>query len=435
MLNAIKRFTKSALSTVAAGSRSAWHFLVREPYAGAWQHNDEWTTDSVLAYSAVYACTTLISNDIGKLRFKLMQRNQYRIWEETTSPAFSPVLRKPNAYQNHIQFKQWWILSKLIHGNTYVLKRRDNRDVVIGLHLLSPVNAQVLVSESGAVFYQFTADNLAGLSESTVSIPASEVIHDRMNCLFHPLVGTSPLFAAGAPAMQGLRIQKDGSAFFKNGATPGGILSAPGAISDETAARLKEHWETNYGGVNSGRVAVLGDDLKYIPMRMTAVDSQMIESLKWTAEVICACYHVPPFKVALGAIPAGQKVGELNQIYYTDCLQSLIEEMEACLDEGLRVGENYGIELDVDGLLRMDPGTQAEVLTKLVGGAVLAPNEARFKVNLPPQDGGESVYLQQQNYSLAALARRDEREELGSLDEEVSPDELKRMLELKLETV
>lgn len=37
----------------------------------------------------------------------------------------------------------------------------------------------------------------------------------------------------------------------------------------------------------------------------------------------------------------------------------------------------------------------------------LAPNEVRAKENLPPVEGGDSPMIQQQNFSLAALARRD----------------------------
>ncbi|EBB2812037.1 portal protein [Salmonella enterica] len=38
---------------------------------------------------------------------------------------------------------------------------------------------------------------------------------------------------------------------------------------------------------------------------------------------------------------------------------------------------------------------------------ILTPNEARKSENLPPLAGGDSLYLQQQNFSLEALARRD----------------------------
>jgi phage portal protein BeeE len=40
------------------------------------------------------------------------------------------VLRKPNRFQTRIQFLESWALSKLSRGNTYVLKQRDNRNVV-----------------------------------------------------------------------------------------------------------------------------------------------------------------------------------------------------------------------------------------------------------------------------------------------------------------
>jgi hypothetical protein len=58
-------------------------------------------------------------------------------------------------------------------------------------------------------------------------------------------------------------------------------------------------------------------------------------------------------------------------------------------------------------LLRMDSATQIDVLSKAVGSAIMSPDEARAKRNLGPVPGGATPYLQQQNYSLAALAKRD----------------------------
>lgn len=383
-------------------SRRGWWPIVREAFSGAWQRNEEWSVDTVLAYHAVYSCITLISNDIGKLRPRLVKIDADGIWKESSPKDFSKVLLKPNRFQNHIQFKQWWITSKLVRGNAYALKQRDRFGTVVALYLMDPTRVQVLVAEDGGVYYQLSQDNLVGgiLEAASVTVPASEVIHDRMNCLFHPLVGVSPLFASGLAASQGLKIQNDSTSFFTNGARPGGILSAPGAIGDDTATRLKAYWDANYTGENAGKVAVLGDGLKFEAMRMTAVDAQLIEQLKWTAEVVCSTFHVPPFKVGLGAIPAGQKVGDLNQIYYTDCLQSLIEEMELCLDEGLALPDGFGAELDLDGLLRMDGATQVTTLASAVSGAIMTTNEARERMNLGPLKGGDTVYMQQQDFPL-----------------------------------
>jgi HK97 family phage portal protein len=401
-------------STVPSSyGRGGWFNIVREPFAGAWQKNVEWTHESVLSFHAVYACITLAASDVGKLRPKLVQRDADGIWSETESPAFSPVLRRPNRYQNHIQFKEWWITSKLISGNTYVLKERDSRGVVVALYVLDPNRVQVLVSPDGTVLYQLSTDNLSGL-EGDVTVPASEIIHDRINCLFHPLVGVSPIFAAGVAANVGLKIQNNSAHFFGKGSNPSGILTAPEEVDEDDAKRIQERWNEGYSGDNSGRVAVLGGGLAFTALRMSAVDAQTIQQLKWSGETVCSAFHMPPFKVGIGAMPTYQNGEVLNQIYYSDCLQSLIESMELCLDEGLglteaKEGKLYGVELDLHGLLRMDTAAQIKALAEGISGSVLTPNEARREVDRKPLDGGDTIYMQQQNYSLAALNKRDQK--------------------------
>ena len=397
---------KRAPSSPPGTGMGGWWPMIKEPYSGAWQKNDTWTNESVLAHYAVYACVTLIANDIGKLRQRLMKLEADGIWKETTSPAFSPVLKKPNNYQNHVQFKQWWETSKLINGNAYGLKRRDQRGLVIGIYILDPCRVLPLITDDGSIYYQLSNDNLNRIGDG-VTVPADDIIHDRMNCLFHPLVGVSPLYAAAQAACQSLKMQSDSSTFFENGARPGGILSAPGAISDETAARLKAHWDANYTGKNAGRVAVVGDDLKFQQMKMSATDSQLIEQFKLTAEMVCTAFHVPPSKVGVNTATTGTTAEQENQKYYSDCIQVLAEEYEACMDGGLDLPDRYGVELDVDGLLRMDMGKLVETLSAGVKGSVMTPNYALRRLNQPAVEGGDTIYMQQQNYSLEALSRRD----------------------------
>lgn len=393
---------EQALSPVAQSGRGWWPIL--ESYPGAWQQNVEVRYDSVLSNHADFACRTLIASDIAKLPIKLVTKDRDGIWSETSNPAYSPVLRKPNDFQNRIQFMEAWVLSKLQRGNTYVLKQRDGRGVVVKLYVLNPDLVTPLVSESGAVFYQLNADALSGVQQAVI-VPAREIIHDRFNCFFHPLVGLSPIFAGGLAAMQGLAVQNDSTLFFQNGARPGGALTAPGAITDETAARLKAYWDTNFSGKNSGKVAVLGDGLKYEAMRAKATDSQLIEQLKWSAEVICSTYHVPPYKIGVAPAPALNNIQSLNIEYYSQCLQVLIEAIELCLDEGLEMREGIGTELDTDNLLRMDSVTQMEVLER--AKSVMTLDERRKRLDLKGVTGGATIYLQQQDHSIEAIAARD----------------------------
>jgi HK97 family phage portal protein len=386
--------------------------FIRESFPGAWQRNviaDDRQT--LLACAPVYACISRIATDIAKLRVRLVEQVG-GIWNEVDrNSPFWPVLRKPNSYQNRIQFMVAWITSKLMFGNTYVLKVRDQRSIVTEMHVLDPRRVTPLVTTEGDVYYQLGRDDLAGVGAVKGTVPASEIIHDRGVTLWHPLVGVSPLYACAAAGTQANRIQANSARFFENMSRPSGVLSGPGVINDVTADRLKKGFEENFSAGNLGRLAVLGDGLVYQPMTIPAEQAQLIEQLKWTGEDIARAFGVPGYKIGVGPIPTNNNVEALNQQYYDGCLQIHLESIELCLDEGLgltAVQERvYGTEFDLDGLLRMDSATLAESLGKLIGAAIMKPDEARAKLNLPPVTGGDTPYLQQQNYSLAALAKRD----------------------------
>jgi HK97 family phage portal protein len=391
-----------------------WYPIVREPYTGAWQQNDAIMGETVLGYWAVFACVSQIATDIGKLRLRLVEEEEPGIWTETTNPAYSPVLRTPNRYQTIQTFVEQWLASKLTFGNTYVLKERDQRGVVVALYVLDPRRVIPLVAPDGAVYYELRKrDDLAPIDQDSIVVPAREVIHDLMVPLFHPLVGVSPLFACGVSALHGLSMQTNASAFFDNGAKPSGILIAPGAIADETAARLKKQWEAAYSGPNVGRVAVVGDNLKYEQLTVSAADAQLIEQLKWTGETVCSCYRVPYFMIdSSKGVPYANSEALVQQ-YYAQCLQSLMVKLETALDAGLGIretvnGTQYGTEFDPDDLVWLDTTTKTKAAHEAIASGALTPNEARKKwFGLGPVAGGDTPYMQQQYYALSALADRD----------------------------
>lgn len=383
-----------------------WWPVLQESFAGAWQKGVRAAAQDVMSYGTVWACHTLIADDISKNEFQLLQKDADGIRTPVTVAAYSPVLARPNHYQNRINFIESWILSKLRTGNTYVLKARDNRRVVTGLYVLDPVRVKPLVAPNGDVYYGLDEDRLAEIGR--VVVPATEIIHDRWHCLYHPLAGLPPIYACALAAVQALKIQGHAIKMFAHGASMSGVLSAPGAISESTAKRLEDYWNENFAGEhNIGKIAALGDGLKFEKMQMTSVDAQVIDQLKWSDERICGAYHVPPYMVAVGPPPNYNNIEALNQQYYSQCLQVLIEAMELCLEEGIGASPKYQVELDLDGLLRMDSATKMKVATDGVKGGIFTPNEGRLKFNKAPLPGGNTVYLQEQDHSLAWLERRD----------------------------
>lgn len=388
------------------GARGWWP-VAREPFAGAWQRGLSASADDALTHSTYFACITLIANDIAKCA-PLLREHDDGIAVTVTNPAYSPVLRRPNHYQNRIQFYQYWALSKLTRGAAFALKERDGRGVVNALYLLDPSGVKPMVAPDGSVFYALPQDVLAGVDSTRVVVPAREIIHDTMYTPYHPLIGVSPTIACGLAVMQSLKITSKATRFFQNDSMLGGLLVAPGQISADTAARLEKYWTENYGGEeNIGKIAAVGDGLKFEkPKYMSAVDAQLIEQLRLNAEQICGAFHVPRHMVGVGPDPNYNNIDALNTQYYAQCLQVLFESLELCLTEGLEC-DPLSIEFDLDDLLRMDSATKMKTNTEGVRGGIKTPNEARRAFNLPPIKGGDTVYMQEQDHSLQWLADRD----------------------------
>lgn len=396
-------FRKKSLTPVSNGG-NGWLPIIHEPYTGAWQKGEELKRTDALGFHAVFACVSLISTDIGKLRIQTKSvQNGVLLPTKSRTQA---ILKKPNKHQTWQQFVENWVSSKLLRGNAYIFKQRDIFGDVWQLYVLNPDCVKVLVSDDGDVFYQISTDKLFNIAHSMI-VPASEIIHDRFNCFYHPLVGLSPLTACSVSVGLGLAIQSGSKAFFDNASRPSGVLSVPSSINQSKADEIKASWKANYSGINRGGIAVLGDGAKYESIGMSSSDAQAIEQLKMSGETVCSVFHVPPFKVGMGEAKAGQKVSDLNEIYYSDCLQHYIEAIENLLDEHLDLEKGVECEADLSPLIRMDSTSQILYLKEGTMSGIFSPNEARAVLGLPPVIGGESPLMQQQNYSLSALAKRD----------------------------
>ncbi|PPC63917.1 phage portal protein [Pantoea sp. ICBG 1758] len=405
MFNFLRRKPKEKSKALHSLHAGAWS-RVLEPFGGAWQRNIEIRLDSVLAFPAIFSCISLISADIAKMPVAVKRRQSNGVWVKVNNPELTPLLEKPNFYQTSMQFFELWMISKLAHGNAYILKLRDEAGRVRQLRVLDPRRVIPYISDDGEIFYSILTDELNGLPGG-LYVPARELIHDRFNTFFHPLCGLSPVYASGLAAIGGEAMLRNSAHTFKNGGKPGGIITVPGSVDADKAREIKDNWNEGYTGENAGKTALLADGAAFVAVAQTATDSQLVEQLNLSNQLVASTFRVPLYKIDTGQTPSYNNIEALEQAYYSQCLQVHMTAIEGLLADTFDLNDQTCVEFDHSRLLRMDTAARYKSYGDGIGAGFLAPNEARIKENMDPVEGGDTPYLQQQNYSLEALAKRD----------------------------
>lgn len=396
-------FRKAAPLRPLSSGRDGWWPIIHEPYTGAWQLNDSISVEAALTHPSVFAVVTGIAADCSKIAPPLLlERDDDGFWHETVNSAYSPVLMRPNRYQNPQQFAEQWFLSKLITGNTYALKNRDDRGVVNAAYILDPARVKVLIAPDGSVYYELQPNDLAGIAADTppVVVPQREVFHDRWNCLYHPMIGVPPLSALTGPLTQAGLIQESRTTFFAKGGRPGGVLIAPTKLDPLSAQRIK----ADIANLKAGDILLGEFGMTWEPSTTTAVDAQIIQQLGWTDEKIASAYHHPISLLDSSKQPpyANAEASQLD--YKSRTLEQHLVSFARVLGDGLDLPSYLKLEFDDTLLIWMDTTTRVNA-AKTALSAGLSPNEVRDVYHgYGPVPGGELPYLQQQYEPMATRA-------------------------------
>lgn len=370
------------------------HGYVHEPFSGAWQMNRECFGAGGI-FSAVYACIAIIAGDLAKLppRIRMLKPDGAKV-DAPNNPAAN-VLYYPNRYQTRVDFWGQFMSSALFTGNTYVYLARDGLGVIREMHILDPRRVTVLMGEDGSVFYRIGQEQLAELLGTEV-LPARDILHHRLLTLTHPLCGVSPLYAAGVSALTGQTIQQNSYSFFANMSRASGVLTSPGKISNDLAARLKTEWDQNFKGGSMGRTAVLGEGMKWEPLTISAADAQLIEQLRWSVEDVARCFRVPTYMLTDASKVSFKNTEQLARNYYSQTLQYHIESIEARIDHAFELADDIYCEFDLSALLRMELDARMSAYQTGINAGILTINEARKMEELEPKTGGDEPLVQMQ---------------------------------------
>jgi len=221
---------------------------------------------SAMQIATVYACVRLLAESVAGLPLHLYKyadsggRDKERATEH---PLYKLLYRQPNPEMTSFSYFETLMTHLLLYGNAYSQIIRDGRNNVMSLYPLLPENVEVDRDENGHIYYIYHAytDEVPGVKDRDIYFRADEIFHVP-GLGFNGLVGFSPIAMMKNSLGTTLAVEKYGSAFFKNGAQPSGVLEHPGVLKNPE--KLRENWTEIYGGPgNAHRVAVLEEGMAY----------------------------------------------------------------------------------------------------------------------------------------------------------------------------
>ena len=363
---------------------------------------------TALQTTAVYACVRILAESVAGLPLAVYRRSEAGKEIAYEHPLYFLLHDAPNPEMTSFVLRETLMAHLLLWGNAYAQILRDGRGNIIGLYPLLPDKMEVdRDSRTGEIYYtytRFTEENPNFKNRGRIRLRCEDVLHIP-GLGFDGLVGYSPIAMAKNAIGIALATEEYGAAFFKNGARPGGVLEHPGVLKDPS--KLRESWHDIYGGtMNTGRIAVLEEGVKYQQIAIPPEEAQFLETRKFQLDEIARLYRVPPHMIGDLEKSSFNNIEQqsLELVKYT--LNPWVVRWEQSLQKALltdKERKEYFIRFKVDGLLRGDYKSRMEGYAIGRQNGWLSANDIRSLEDLNPIEGEEGGDLYLINGSMTKL--------------------------------
>jgi len=343
------------------GALSGWFHSRDKPsnsVGGGWRFLFGGTTSgkavnerTAMQTSAVYACVRILSESIAGLPLHVYHYKADGSKERTADHPLQRLLHdEPNKEMTSFVFREALMAHLLLWGNAYAQIIRDGRGYPVALYPLLPDRMTVDRDANDELVYTYQSD------KGQIKLRRESVLHIP-GLGFDGLIGYSPIAMAKNAVGLALATEDYGATFFANGANPGGVLEHPGVIKPDQVERLRESWQSQFGGANAHKVAVLEDGLKFHQMSIPPEEAQFLETRKFQINEIARIFRVPPHMVGDLEKSSFSNIEQQSLEFVKYTLGPWVIRWEQSLTQALLLpGEKaaFSIRFNLDGLLRGD---------------------------------------------------------------------------------
>ena len=364
---------------------------------------------SAMQIATVYACVRLLAESVAQLPLHLYRYTDSGTGKEMAvdHPLYSIIHRQPNPEMTSFTWRETMMVHLLLYGNAYCQITRDGRNSVVRAYPLLAENVEVDRDEHGEIYYIYHAytDETPGEKNKDIFLRREEVLHVP-GLGFNGLVGFSPIAMMKNSLGSTLAVEKYGSAFFKNGAQPSGVLEHPGVLKNPE--KIRQNWSDVYGGANNAhKIAVLEEGMSYKAISLPPEDSQFLSTRQFGVEEICRIFRVPPHMVQDLQRATFNNIEHLAIEFVMHTLMPWLVRIEQAIIKDVLIDEEkneFFPKFNVDGLMRGDYKSRMEGYAVAITNGIMSVNDVRKLEDLDPLDENEGGDLHLINGSYTRLS-------------------------------
>ena len=390
------------------------------------------SVETAMQVSAVYACVRVIAETVASLPVNVFEMTDKGSHKALEHPYYRLIHDEPNSEMTSFVWRETMLTHLLLWGNSYTQIIRNGRGVVIGLYPLLPDRMEVDRDPHGKLTYTYTN------TEGQMAVLKPENVLHIPGLGFDGIIGYSPIAVERNAVGLSIAAEEYGSKFFSNGARPSGLLIHPNTVKEPD--KLRQAWYGAFGGsVNSNKVAVLEENMKFEPLSMPNNEAQFLETRKFQIEEICRIYRVPPHLIADLEHATFSNIEHQNISFAVHTIRPWLVRIEQAMNRTLFSEQEKGrffVQFNIDGLMRGDYASRMQGYATARQNGWMSANDIRELENLNPLDDeeGGNVYMVNGNmlpikYSLLA----EKMQEMTLEGQQAQLDVLKEQLDLTVQ--
>jgi HK97 family phage portal protein len=364
-----------------------------------WLGIDPDTPKDKLSEATYFACLKILSESMGKLPLKMFQQTEKGVIKSDKMSLYNILKLRPNPYMTSTIFWSTVEMNRNHFGNAYVWCRFDGLQLK-DLWIMQSQYTSVLIDDDGIlgtkdkIWYRYT-DPKTGKEHIFGS---DEVMHFKTSTTFDGIIGLPVKDILKHTVEGGLESQKYMNNLYKSGLTGKAVLEYTGDLDKNAKDRLVKGFEEfANGSKNAGKIIPVPLGMKLVPLNIKLTDSQFFELKKYTALQIAAAFGIKPNQINDYEKSSYASAEAQNLAFYVDTLLYILKQYEEEITYKIlndkMIEDGYYFKFNVNVILRADIKTQMEALAKGVNNAIYTPNEARSYVDLPAEEGGDTLVM------------------------------------------